>query len=71
MDGTFNDANTPQRIQSNLTWKAVSAGYGHTLAIRDDGTLWSWGANDIGQLGITYEVTPLRLGPDTDWGPPP
>jgi hypothetical protein len=30
---------------------ALSAGGGHSLALRADGTLWSWGRNDHGQLG--------------------
>ena len=51
-----------------MTWKAVSAGWYHTLAIRDDGTLWSWGDNGFGQLGIPPVVTPIRLGTDNDWG---
>ncbi len=31
---------------------SVSAGYSYTMAIKNDGTLWGWGANDYGQLGI-------------------
>jgi alpha-tubulin suppressor-like RCC1 family protein len=30
----------------------VVAGVNHSLAIKSDGTLWSWGYNDVGQLGI-------------------
>jgi alpha-tubulin suppressor-like RCC1 family protein len=30
----------------------VSAGDGHSLALNDDGTVWAWGENDFGQLGI-------------------
>ncbi|MEJ5255933.1 MAG: hypothetical protein WHS89_11325 [Acidimicrobiales bacterium] len=33
------------------SWSTVSAGYGFTLAIRSDETLWSWGWNPTGQLG--------------------
>eukprot|EP00961_Rhodomonas_salina_P273308 3692893-Rhodomonas_salina.1 len=29
----------------------VSCGEHHTLAVCQDGTLWSWGRNDCGQLG--------------------
>jgi alpha-tubulin suppressor-like RCC1 family protein len=29
----------------------ISAGSGHTLAIRNDGSVWSWGRNHFGQLG--------------------
>jgi len=32
----------------------VAAGNYHSLALRDDGTVWAWGSNWIGQLGI-YE----------------
>src|SRR3712207_4555877 len=33
---------------------------GYNLAVRDDGTLWAWGANDFGQLGLgTLNSTPL------------
>jgi len=30
----------------------VAAGQQHSLALRDDGTVWAWGANGDGQLGI-------------------
>lgn len=33
------------------SWSQVAAGYGFTLAIRADGSLWSWGWNPTGQLG--------------------
>ena len=30
---------------------AVAAGYGHSMALKNDGTLWAWGFNLYGQLG--------------------
>jgi alpha-tubulin suppressor-like RCC1 family protein len=68
--------NTPQRIGTNSGWQAISAGVAHTVALRTDGTLWAWGANQLGQLGIgtftTNDVpsglnTPQQIGTDADW----
>ena len=44
-------------------WKQVSAGNGHTAAIKTDGSLWTWGLNSSGQLGI--DNTNNRLIPVT------
>ena len=33
-------------------WTQVAAGYAHALALRSDGSLWAWGSNNTGQLGI-------------------
>ncbi|HAN10287.1 MAG TPA: hypothetical protein DCP90_06720 [Clostridiales bacterium] len=37
----------------------VSAGAGHTVALKSDGTVWTWGSNNYGQLGVaTNSGTP-------------
>lgn len=38
--------------------KAVAAGAYHTLALKNDDTLWAWGQNYYGQLGVDYLSTP-------------
>ena len=53
-----------------LTWEAVSAGHGYTIALRSDGKLYSWGQNNRGQLGIntsdSKKNAPTQV-PGTDW----
>ena len=48
----------------------MAAGYGHSLAVKSDGTLWAWGLNDYGQLGKGDNVNrnvPTQVGGATDW----
>lgn len=41
-----------QEFTKSSNWKDVSIGFYHTAAIKTDGTLWTWGDNITGQLGI-------------------
>ena len=53
--GTATPYTTPQKVNlpSGVTsWIAVAAGGGHSLAIGNDGSLYAWGLNGNGQLGI-------------------
>ncbi len=48
---------------------SVSAGSNHSLALKNDGTVWAWGTNDYGQLGIGTSggnsMDPVQVkGPD-------
>lgn len=42
------------------TWRKVSAGADYSLAIREDGTLWSFGKNNSAQLGRDMRKPVLR-----------
>jgi len=57
--------------QQSETVRSIAMGFDHTVAIRADGSLWSWGDNSNGRtgLGITlgYITSPTRIGTDTNW----
>lgn len=53
------------------TWKMVAAGANSSFGIKTDGTLWAWGQNDKGQLGIgaitADQFTPVQIGTANNW----
>ena len=42
---------TPTQIQNLDNVVAIAAGPSHAVALREDGTVWSWGSNTWGQMG--------------------
>jgi alpha-tubulin suppressor-like RCC1 family protein len=52
---------TPTKV-GDSSWSQVNAGGSHVLAIKSDGTLWSWGFSATGQLGLSTG-TPNRSSP--------
>jgi len=46
-----NDQLTPVQVQGLAGVRAIAASRGHNLVLKADGTVWSWGRNDLGQLG--------------------
>jgi alpha-tubulin suppressor-like RCC1 family protein/outer membrane protein assembly factor BamB len=68
-------------VNTNAIWASVSAGGrgadvaanqpgGFSLAIQTNGSLWAWGANHFGQLGIgstNLQRTPALVGSDSNW----
>ncbi len=49
------------------TWVSIAAGQSHSIAVKSDGTLWAWGSNSNGQLGLgnTSQKTTPFLVPST------
>lgn len=47
--GTSTFVNTPAQVPG--VYVQVAVGFMHTLALKADGTLWTWGSNENGQLG--------------------
>ena len=58
------------QIGSANDWKAIVGGKRYTLALKNDGTLYAWGLNDYGQLGIgntNNQNTPQQVGSNSNW----
>jgi alpha-tubulin suppressor-like RCC1 family protein len=70
-DGTSTDRKAPVAVSGNSTlWKQVAVGDQFVVAIRTDGTLWSWGWNQNGQLGdgtLLEKLVPTQIGTGKDW----
>ena len=69
---------SPAQVGAVTTWSSVAAGLHHSLAIKNDNTLWSWGRNTFGATALggnsggpgsyarnTYQ--PAQLGMLTNW----
>ena len=63
---------SPTQVGSATNWSKLPVGNNifFTGAIKTDGTLWTWGTNSVGQLGVndlTYRSSPTQVGTGTDW----
>lgn len=61
-----------QIINAGNNWIQVSCGLRNALGLKSDGTLWSWGNNSFGGLGINTATTSLSspvqvVGAATTW----
>jgi phosphodiesterase/alkaline phosphatase D-like protein len=57
-------------VDSVHDWTAVSGRWDHSLALRSDGSLWSWGYNGLGELGLGDKNTrysPAQVGSAANW----
>jgi alpha-tubulin suppressor-like RCC1 family protein len=71
-DNTIATKSSPiQTISAGTNWKLISVGYYYTAAIKTDGTLWTWGKNDYGQLGdntVAHKSSPVQtIAGGTNW----
>jgi len=69
-DGTTVDRSSPVQVStaSGLTSAiAIAAGFSHSVAVKSDGTVWSWGSNFAGQAG---NGTLQNFVAETQWRSP-
>ena len=61
---------SPKQVGSLTNWLYVSGAYASSFAIKTDGTMWSWGSNLYGSLGVgntTNYSSPKQIGLLTTW----
>jgi alpha-tubulin suppressor-like RCC1 family protein len=52
---------------TTFTYSQIVCGYGHVLALTDEGEIYAWGSNNYGQLGNgtkTNKLIPSLIGND-------
>lgn len=63
--GTVTLQDSPQAVAPGVTdWVGVAAGALHTCARRGDASLWCWGDNEAGQLGVgstLHKSAPVKV----------
>jgi alpha-tubulin suppressor-like RCC1 family protein len=71
--GTTTNYSSPVQVGALNYWSQVSCGYSYfSLGIQSPGSLWSWGSNSYGQLGVNTGPTsntssPVRIGALSYW----
>lgn len=62
----------PIQVGTDTNWEMVAGGAWQSIALKTDGTLWGWGDNLFGQLGMGEEAGaeithPTKIGTENDW----
>lgn len=60
----------PTQVGADTDWAEVAIGINHAAALKTNGSLWTWGKNDFGQLGdgtAGDHYFPAQAGADLDW----
>ena len=71
-NNSVTDISSPVSVVGGYTdWCQINAGKDHALAVRQNGTAWSWGRGDCGVLGdntVANKCSPVSVvGGYTDW----
>ncbi len=74
---TTSGFSSPVQVGSGTDWtqgrgdRAFATGGDCSVAVKTDGTLWTWGNNGAGQLGMNTkdnsQSSPIQVGSSTEW----
>jgi alpha-tubulin suppressor-like RCC1 family protein len=73
-----NEVNSPVQVGTDTDWRSVVGGSHRNCATRVEGTLWCWGGDEFGGVGVGNEPPddpteiqvvpdPTQVGAGTDW----
>ena len=69
--GNTTDYSSPIQVGNLSDWYRISGGTSMKLALKTDGTIWSWGYDHHGALGqgtnIQHKSSPVKIGSLTNW----
>jgi alpha-tubulin suppressor-like RCC1 family protein len=68
--GNLTNYSSPKQVGALTNWSAVSTALSNSVAVKTDGTLWTWGRNNYGSLGLgntTNYSSPKQVGALTAW----
>jgi len=74
--GNLTNYSSPKQVGALTNWKsAVGNGNLASMALKTDGTLWAWGLDSVGQLGLgtnsgSYIQSPTQVGALSNWNQP-
>lgn len=64
---------SPIQVGALTTWSLAATGVQNIVAVKTDGTMWGWGVNSAGALGLNDTVhrsSPVQIGALTTWEKP-
>lgn len=70
LDNSLVAKSSPVQLGALTNWVKIQFFSNSAVALKTDGTLWSWGHNLHGQLGTNntvYRSSPVQIGADTNW----
>ena len=69
--GDTNPRSSPVQVGSLVSWYSIGAGANNAYAVTASGSLWAWGKDNSGQIGINTQFedksSPVQVGALTTW----
>ena len=66
----LNNRSSPVQLGAEANWSSLSNGHETSLGVKTDGSLYAWGGNNYGELGLgntTNYSSPVQVGALTNW----